>query len=316
MLLEIQVKRNDANQRVDRYVRKLCPGLGLSRLHYLFRKKEIKIGLRPVARSHVLEQGDRLRIFGLKDSEMGTAIHSGRPSHDKLAFGLPIIHEDEDLLVINKPGHIPVHPGSRVPPGSSVIEKSLDYLGWRKAEVFKPSLIHRLDKETSGVLLLAKNSRALRFWAKELKERRIKKTYHALVLGAPRSDKGCITENLTRIGSKRGGAKSIVKSGEGLYARTFYQVDKRFEDYSLLSITIETGRLHQIRAHLSHEGAPILGDTRYGDFRANRIARRKYALKRGFLHAASLQGKDMQGKSFFFRAELPDDLRECLARIS
>jgi 23S rRNA pseudouridine955/2504/2580 synthase len=315
MLLEIDVGNNDARQRVDRFIRKACPRVSLSRLHYLFRKKEVKIQSRAVSRGHILAPGDKVKIFGLKVFEAQTSFPSEIRGKKRRSLAIPIIYEDDELLAINKPGNMTVHPGSRILPGHSVIEKVTEYLGSKERELFRPSLVHRLDKETSGVLLIAKTGDALRFWTRELRLKRLRKFYQVLVLGAPGQREGTIESKLIRMDSKRGGAKSIVDFQKGQYAKTSYQVLKKYHGFTLLTIRIETGRLHQIRSHLAFSGIPVVGDSRYGDFAANRRVREMFGLKRAFLHAVKLEGTLMNEKPVIFRADLPDELKVLLDRL-
>ncbi len=315
MLLEIDISRNDANQRVDRYMRKLCPRLSLSRLHYLFRNKEIKIESRAVTRNYMLGSGDKLKVYGLRKFEMQKGLPAGPQRTKTGSMDISVIYEDDDLLVVNKPGNITVHPGSKVLPGRSVIEKVTQYLGTGKPELFRPSLIHRLDKETSGALLIAKTGIALRYWTGELRKRKLRKSYMALVSGIPRRNQGTIESRLSRTDSKSGGAKSVVDDKSGQYAKTRFKIVKKYSGCTLLTVRIDTGRLHQIRSHLEFAGFPVLGDSRYGDFKANRSAREKYGLKRAFLHAVEIEGKASDGKPVLFKAGLPRELQGVLDRL-
>ncbi len=317
MLLEKNIPEDDAQQRVDRYIRRLCPGLSLSRLHHLFRKKEIKVEGRPVDRNFVLEASQCLRIFGLKEHELKT-FEERTTGWNSPEFKIPILFEDDDLLVLNKTPRLPVHPGTGSLPGQTVIEQVSGYLKnaekWEDS-LFKPSLIHRLDKDTSGVLLVAKSGKALRHWTQAWRENQVNKKYLALTVGVPSVQKDTIDSQLHRVDSKGGGAKSVGGGEGGKRAVTAFKVIEKFEGYALLEVTLYTGRLHQIRTHLADYGNPILGDNRYGNFEQNRLGKGTLGLKRIFLHSHELKGKDAEGKPWVFTADLPEDLKNCLDKL-
>lgn len=357
MLIEIKVGRNDAGQRAERYLRRRFAEMSLDRLHSLFRRKEIKIARKPIKRSHMLHEGDVVQVYGLRPEDApegtGVATASGptapgmgsksivaptqpwrgaaadgrasgaetkggaRASRATAHFRLPILHEDDDLLVIDKPANLAVHPGTGIAAGDSVIEMARDYLARERGEgeLFQPSLVHRLDKDTSGVLVIAKSGASLRGLTRALRGGGFTKKYLALVEGAPSPKSGEISGRLQRIDSKGGGAKSEVSQDEGKWSVTKYKTVKDFGKFSLLGVIIETGRMHQIRAHLADNGHPLVGDSRYGSFERNRLYRKALGLKRTFLHAADLEIDLGQGRKFSFHAPLPKDLSAALDRL-
>jgi 23S rRNA pseudouridine955/2504/2580 synthase len=198
-------------------------------------------------------------------------------------FRGPVLFEDEDLLVVDKPSGVAVHGGSGI--SSGVIEQlRLARPGLRFLE-----LVHRLDRDTSGVLILAKKRTALTGLHTQLREGAVRKHYLALVLGqwkeAKRSVKAALHKYVTSAGERR-----VVVDEEGQQAHTVFRLVRNLPGYSLLDAELKTGRTHQIRVHLTHIGYPIAGDGKYGDFEVNkRLA--KVGLKRMFLHAASLEFK-------------------------
>ena len=321
---------NDAGQRAERYLRKYFPHLSLDRLHSLFRRKEIKVSKRPIQRSHLLASGDTLQVYGLKEAEAAgsgpgdggggpseSGSHPGAAGERALPFDIPVLFEDADLLVLNKPPHMAVHPGTGIRSGESLIERV-----WVRAgsapmenELFRPSLVHRLDKETSGVILVAKSGPCLRRLTAVLRAGGMVKKYLALVEGAPHPPEGLITGALQRVDSRTGGAKAEVTDGEGKWAVTRYRTLKDLGKFSLLSVIIETGRMHQIRAHLAHAGHPLVGDSRYGSREGNREIRKTLGLKRTFLHASDLEVDMGLGKKAVFHSPLPRDLASVLGRL-
>jgi 23S rRNA pseudouridine955/2504/2580 synthase len=342
MLLELTVSRNDAGQRAERYLRRRLAALSLDRLHALFRRKEIKLARKPIKRNQLLAEGDLLQVYGLRPEDMADAalsatsgdspdpaataeirtandagaITASGPSKRRL-LGIPILHEDADLLVLDKPAGIAVHPGTGIMAGDSVIEKVRTYLsGERKwDELFQPSLVHRLDKDTSGVLVVAKSGESLRGLTEALRTGGFHKRYLALVEGVPNPASGEISGLLQRVDSRAGGAKTEVAQEDGKWSITRYKTVKDFGNFSLLGVIIETGRMHQIRAHLASQGHPLVGDPRYGSFERNRAYRKSLGLKRTFLHAADLEIELARGLRLEFHAALPKDLTLALERI-
>lgn len=349
MKVETLIAKNDSGQRADRYVRRYLASLSLARIQSLFRKKEIKVNRKPIDRAHVLAEGDKLEIFGLTPEQAasaGDAVGEGRG-----AFGaasrpgtapFPILLEDDELLVVNKPAGLAVHPGTGITPGRSLIELAQHYLG-RQDSLFQPALVHRLDKETSGVLLIAKTGGSLRALTAALRAGELRKEYVALLIGKPPKQQGTLHDRLERQDSRHGGAKTTVqKSGhrqnqtydqdaqaEGKEAITHYEVLQTFgtQDmgaqtegaqtsgvYTLVRAIIETGRMHQIRAQFSHAGCPLAGDRRYAPAEANAAVRETLGLRRLFLHARSLtwnEGRQLR----IFEAPLPDDLQKALSKL-
>jgi 23S rRNA pseudouridine955/2504/2580 synthase len=327
MLLEFTVSRNDGGQRAERYLRKRLAVMSLDRLHSLFRRKEIKISRKPIKRNHILVEGDLIQVYGLRPEDTvegpaGTA-PEGAVAEDPVSdarpyLGLPILHEDDDILVIDKPANLAVHPGTGIVTGDTVIEKVRAYLAADRVrdEVFQPSLVHRLDKDTSGVLVIAKSGESLRKLTEALREGGFTKRYLALVEGTPNPRDGEISGLIQRVDNRSAGPKAEVSQEDGKWSVTRYRTVKDYGNYSLLGVIIETGRMHQIRAHLASQGHPLVGDPRYGSFDRNRAYRKTLGLKRTFLHAADLEIDMGHGRKLEFHAPLPRDLNTALERVA
>lgn len=334
MLAEFEISRNDAGQRAERYLRRRFASMPLDRLHSLFRRREIKVARKPIQRNHELQAGDRVQVYGLHPEDMTGvegALLSGAGAEtiptptepvggakpQRATLGIPILHEDAHLLVLDKPANLAVHPGTGIAPGESVIEMARAYLytGWSNADLFQPSLVHRLDKDTSGVLVIAKTGESLRRLTAALRDGGFTKRYLALVEGVPSPRDGVISGLLERVDSRSGGAKAEVSQGDGKWSVTRYRTVKDFGDFALLGVIIETGRMHQIRAHLASQGHPLVGDPRYGSFERNRAYRKTLGLKRTFLHAADLEIDTGKGEALVFHAPLPKDLASALERV-
>ena len=327
MLVEVSININDAGQRAERYLRKYFVHMSLDRLQSLFRRKEIKIGRKPIPRNQVLHAGDFVQVYGIRPEDLepveGAAEKPAQPQAEKIPawlpqpFSIPILHEDKEILVLDKPGGMAVHPGTGIDPGHSLIEKVWEYLAPERSvgEIFQPSLVHRLDKDTSGVIMVAKTGGSLRRLNSAMRDGSFYKRYLALVEGVLDPPNGEISGLLQRVDSRTGGAKAEVSEADGKWSITRYKTVKEFGNFSLLGVIIETGRMHQIRAHLAHAGHPLAGDPRYGDFEKNRSYKKKYGLRRTFLHAADLViDLGTSGKKSF-HSPLPKDLSGVIDKL-
>ena len=219
---------------------------------------------------------------------------------------IPIIYEDASLLVINKPRGITVHPAEQTKDEVTLIEKLREELNNDNLE-----LAHRLDKETTGCLLIAKNSEALEFLKKQFKDRTVKKTYLAIVAGVPKEKKAMIDAPIGRSLMNRV-KMSLFKTGKSREAVTVYEVIDSTNDASLLRCDIKTGRTHQIRVHLASIGHPVLGDETYGNDKSQAVAK-KYGMQTMQLHAQMLEFVSAETKDRVqTKAQAPDDFRSDL----
>lgn len=303
---EFSVPEGDAGQRLDRYLRRVLPEVPLSRIFSLVRKGAVRLNGRKAKGETRLEPGDKILVDVAAD-ELRQA-PPDRASGGGFRGRVEVLFEDEDLLVLDKPAGMAVHPGTGTPPGTTLIERVWQELG-ASPSVFQPALAHRLDRGTSGVVVVAKTRKALLDVQKQIQSKDTPKEYLALVEGIPAKSSGKITEKLARVDSRDRGAKSIVVHGDqaGLESETRWKVRGRYADCTLLEVQILSGRLHQIRAHVASIGHPIVGDDRYGTARLP-------GLKRPFLHAARL-GLKLYGRNVFFEAPLPADLAHVLERL-
>ncbi len=284
------------DQRVDNFLLRHCKGVPRTHIYRILRTGEVRVNSKRVDATHRLSEGDRLRIPPIRMAEESRAKKPrARP------VDLPAVFEDEAVLVVDKPSGMAVHGGSGVSFG--VIEAmraarpGLRYL----------ELVHRLDRDTSGLLMLAKRRSALTRLHADLREGKVRKRYLALVKGrfgaAQRRVDLPLRKYLTHAGERR-----VSVDSEGREARTVVRLEREYRDFSLVSADLLTGRTHQIRVHLAHLGFPIAGDDKYGDFDLNReLARR--GLKRMFLHAAELRFvHPITGEALVLHAPLPPEL--------
>jgi 23S rRNA pseudouridine955/2504/2580 synthase len=269
----VEVTEDEAGQRIDNYLIARLKGVPKSRIYRILRSGEVRINSRRVEVSQKVLAGDRIRIPPVRVAQRDEA---EPPPH----YALPILFEDEFLLAIDKPSGIAVHGGSGVAHG--VIES----LRAMRREARYLELVHRLDRDTSGVLLVAKKRSALTALHELLRSRDMDKRYVVAVKGRFRNElqrvRAALAEHRTREGEKR-----VSVSDQGQAAETVFRRISRGAEASLLEAELLTGRTHQIRVHLAHLGHPVLGDEKYGDFDLNKRLR-KEGLKRMFLHAAKL----------------------------
>jgi len=219
---------------------------------------------------------------------------------------LEILYQDNDIIVVNKPKGMVVHPANGNPDGTlvnaimSICKDSLSGIGGE----IRPGIVHRLDKNTSGVIIIAKNDKAHIALSEQLKNHEIKKTYIALVRGVVKENNATINMPIARSKKDR---KKMDVDKNGKEAVTHFKVLKRFQDCTLLEINIETGRTHQIRVHLSHIGYPIIGDEVYSN------GKNKWNIEGQCLHAKSLDFKHpITGKKMHIEAELPNYFKEII----
>lgn len=231
---------------------------------------------------------------------------------------IPTIFEDNDILVINKPAHLLVHPVSRFAKATRDEPKTL--IEFLVSKYPDAELVHRLDQDTSGVMVVAKNQKAYDFLKEQFLNRTIKKKYLALVHGILKDKKGIVVKSISKS-RKRGGSQTIAPIGKNREAVTRYEVIQEFfakgesalggQNYSLLEVSPETGRTHQIRVHLASIGHPIVGDDKYKFKRQKNIE----GLNRQFLHAKYLKLSLLDGEIKEFYAELPEELSNILKNI-
>jgi len=303
---EFAVPEGDAGQRLDRYLRRVLPEVPLSRIFRLLRKGAVRVNGRRAKGESRLEAEDKISV-DVASEELRQAPPE-RAAGGGFRGRVGVVFEDDDLLVLDKPAGMAVHPGTGTPPGTTLIERVWQELG-ASDSVFQPALAHRLDRGTSGVVVIAKTRRALLDVQRQIQAKDTPKEYVALVEGVPTKASGSVKEKLARVDSRDRGAKSIVVRADeaGLESETRWKIRQKFAGYALLDVQILSGRLHQIRAHMASIGHPIVGDDRYGTSKFQ-------GLKRPFLHAARL-GLRLYGKQVFFEAPLPKDLEAVVKKL-
>lgn len=293
---KVRIDEDLAGQRVDNFLRRELPGLPKGRLYRILRRGEVRVNGGRVKAEYRLEAGDEVRI---PPTTLRPAAEAPpRRRVDDLAA--KVIFEDKRLLVLNKPSGVAVHGGSGVSHG--VIE----LIRAARPEFRDLSLVHRLDRDTSGVLVLAKRRSALRALHALFREGQVEKNYLALVVGDWQHGDTLIDAPLL-VKHRQNGERHVIVSPAGKAAETRIRLARRFGAASLVQCQPKTGRTHQIRVHAAHAGHAIAGDDRYGDADQNRVFA-KLGMGRLFLHAQSIAFPDEHGNELHFTAELSSDL--------
>jgi 23S rRNA pseudouridine955/2504/2580 synthase len=271
----VEIDSEHTEQRVDNFLISRLKGVPKSRVYRIIRKGEVRVNKKRVKQTYRLCEGDLLRIPPIRLSAPNQP--PKRSSVEWLEDA--IIYEDDLVLAIDKPSGIAVHGGSGIQYG--VIEG----LRALRSEAVNYELVHRLDRATSGVLLVAKKRRALRFLHEAIREHRFEKSYLALISGKLRRSQTVLAP-LHKF-TLSSGERVVKVDSAGKNAETIFTPKQNFATTSLVDIKIVTGRTHQIRVHGAHIGHPVAGDDRYGEREFNREMV-KFGLKRLFLHAAEL----------------------------
>jgi 23S rRNA pseudouridine955/2504/2580 synthase len=288
----IEVGEESAAQRIDNFLLRRLKGVPKSHVYRVLRSGEVRVNSGRVGPDYRLRIGDRVRLPPLR---MATREKTARPAE------FPIVHEDAALLVVDKPAGVAVHGGSGVSFG--VIES----LRASRPQARLLELAHRLDRDTSGLLVVAKKRSALVELHRMLRDGEVEKTYSAVVKGVPEKAAFEIREPLHKHVNASGERRVSVAEG-GRAAVTQVKLARANNDFSLLEVRLLTGRTHQIRVHLAHAGHPVLGDDKYGDFELNRTLAKR-GVRRLFLHARKLAfSHPVGGERLQFEAQLPSEM--------
>lgn len=306
-VVQLEITADADGQRLDNFLMRHLKGVPKSRIYRLLRKGEVRVNKGRSKPDYRLGLGDIVRIPPVTQTE---AKLDQLPLPASLAELLEasILLEDADLLILNKPAGLPVHGGTGVALG--VIE------AMRRLRPNTPylELGHRLDRDTSGVLLLAKSRAALMGFHGALRQGKVDKIYQALVCGRWKGGPQKVRAALVRGDGQRPGGKMRVDE-DGKAADSEFTPRQRFDRFTLMQVNIGTGRTHQIRVHAAHLGYPLAGDRHYGDAEVNRRLKTQ-GLKRVFLHAEQLRFQMADsGRKIAVDAPLPEDLSDFLKRL-
>jgi 23S rRNA pseudouridine1911/1915/1917 synthase len=324
--ITIPVAVDDAGKRLDQFLASRLESVSRARVQELIAAEKVLVDDAPAKASLKLRGGESVTVLGRAERPPLRAIAEEIP--------LDVRYEDDDLAIINKPAGMMVHAGAGPTESDhnrgTLVNALLHHFASLSAVggELRPGIVHRLDKETSGLIVVAKNDEAHRKLAAQFAAREVKKKYIALVHGWVKRDEGTITQSISRDRVHR--TRMTTRHPGGRDAITHYHVTRRLEtafgNFTLLDVKIDTGRTHQIRVHMKSLGHPVVGDTLYGAPRITRQSaekRRKRAdaeaelsLHRNFLHAAELELQHPRSQEkISLQSELPSDLQQFLATL-
>lgn len=315
-MIEYRVDEDSARMRLDKLLRKRLPNVPTSHLFKMIRTKKVRVNGKRAQPEQLLVEGDVITIRGTEEALLGQRAERKPPPPPPVdPKDLVILFEDDWLMAVNKPSGMAVHTGSGII-GGTLVDYVRAYLG-TKAERngFTASPAHRLDRETSGVILVAKRRPAMVHFTDVFTHSKARKSYLTLVKGRMPGKRGTID---TPLSEHQQTAESKARRGVNMQeALTRYSVVQQGGECAYLECSIETGRTHQIRRHLASIGHEVAGDKKYGDFAFNRDAKARWGLKRLFLHAQRIEfPHPANGEKIRVEAALPTDLQEVLTRAA
>lgn len=287
----------DQTGRIDKVLTTLEPEITRSQLKNLINDGHVTVNGQPVKPKYKVQAGDKISLVKPEPQSLELTPEN---------IPLDIVYEDDDVIVVNKPQGMVVHPAPGHP-DHTLVNALLYHSPLSTINgTFRPGIVHRIDKDTSGLLMVAKNDLAHQSLAEQLRNKTNKREYLALVYGQIKEDEGTIDAPLGRNPQDRK-KQAVVKGGR--YAVTHFKVIKRYDNFTLVKCILETGRTHQIRVHMKYIGHPLVGDPLYGP--------RKMIGKNGqFLHAALLGFKHPRtGKEMVFEAPLPENFQKMLDKL-
>ena len=295
------VSSEEKGKRLDSYIASICNDITRTSAERMIKNGEILVNDKTQKAAYKINEGDIITIQKSEPKEIEIKAQD---------IPIEIIYEDNDIIVVNKPKGMVVHPANGNPDGTlvnAIMAKCKNSLSGIGGEI-RPGIVHRIDKDTSGLLIIAKNDTAHVNMSEQIKNHEVKKTYIALVRGVIKDNEATIDMPIGRSTSDR---KKMAVNRNGKNAVTHIKVIKRYEKYTLVEVNIETGRTHQIRVHLSHIGYPIIGDYTYSN------GKNEFGVEGQCLHAKSLEFKHpITGKEMKLEAPLPQYFQEILNTLN
>jgi 23S rRNA pseudouridine955/2504/2580 synthase len=298
----VTISGEEADQRIDNFLMRVCKGVPKSHIYRVLRSGEVRVNKGRIDQTYRLKEGDVVRIPPVRVAEKASQVVPGAEFR--------ILLEDSHLLVVDKPAGVAVHGGSGVSYG--VIEQ----LRAARPQAKFLELVHRLDRDTSGILMLAKKRSALTNLHEQIREGELDKRYLTLVRGDWQNSRQHVKLPLFKYSTPDGERRVRVQS-DGQPSHTVFNLVRRYGEFALVEAELKTGRTHQIRVHLASIGFPIVGDDKYGDFALNKSLQKadgaRIAFKRMFLHAYQLTFTHPEtAKPVTLKAELPAECEQFL----
>jgi 23S rRNA pseudouridine1911/1915/1917 synthase len=312
----ISVASDDAGKRLDQFLAARFEAVSRARVQEMIAEGKVLVNDAPAKASLKLRGGERISVLGAGQRAPLKAVAEEIP--------LDIVYEDDDLAVINKAAGMMVHAGAGASDDArnrgTLVNALLHHLGSLSGVggALRPGIVHRLDKETSGLIVVAKKDDAHRKLSSQFAAREVKKKYVALVHGWVKKDAGTIAQSISRDRVRRTLMTTRLEGGRAAvtHYRVVRRLDTKFGKFTLLDVKIDTGRTHQIRVHVAAMGHPVVGDTMYGAPRQARGKNAVIGLARNFLHAAELEFRHPRtGVVIALKSELPEELREFLGKL-
>lgn len=297
---EFIVEKEEIGKRLDAYLSLKNEKISRTMVQKLIEEGNILVNGKNPKASYKVSEGDKITLEEIEPKEISLKAQD---------IAVDIIYEDKDIIVVNKPKGLVVHPANGNPDGTlvnaimAICKGSLSGIGGE----IRPGIVHRLDKDTSGIIIIAKNDEAHINLSEQIKNREVKKTYIALVRGFVKENEATINMPIGRSPKDRK-KMAVVKNGKN--AITHIKVLERFNNYTLLQVNIETGRTHQIRVHLSEIGYPIVGDYTYSN------GKNEFGIVGQCLHAKSLKFRHpITNKEMYLEAELPQYFKDVIRKL-
>lgn len=297
---EFIVEKEEIGKRLDAYLSLKNEKISRTMVQKLIEEGDILVNGKNPKASYKVSEGDKITLEEIEPKEI---------SLEAQDIAVDVIYEDKDIIVVNKPKGLVVHPANGNPDGTlvnaimAICKGSLSGIGGE----IRPGIVHRLDKDTSGIIIIAKNDEAHINLSEQIKNREVKKTYIALVRGFVKENEATINMPIGRSPKDRK-KMAVVKNGKN--AITHIKVLERFNNYTLLQVNIETGRTHQIRVHLSEIGYPIVGDYTYSN------GKNEFGIVGQCLHAKSLKFRHpITNKEMYLEAELPQYFKDVIKKL-
>lgn len=317
-MVNITITENEAGQRLDRFLKKYLKRAPLSAIYKIIRK-DLKVNGKRAKEDTVLELGDELTFYMPQErfDEMAKPVKKRKAKRQ-----FHIAYEDDNVLIVEKPWGLLTH-GDSHEKKNTLMNQVCGYLQEKgdydpaTERTFTPSPVNRLDRNTTGLVIFGKNAQALRLLTKLIRERDHISKYYITIVSGNFTKPITIQESLEKIGEKN--TVHVVADGEGLSATTVVRPLEKGKGYSLIEVELVTGRTHQIRAHLSHKGYPLIGDSKYGDFRVNEKIK-KFGLTTQLLHAYRLEFGQMPEElaeldGLVVKAQVPEEFEKIWAKL-
>ena len=298
---QYDVKLDNVGKRIDAYISSIDSEVSRTAVQRLIEEEAITVNGKKIKASYKVQENDLIEIKEIQPKEIELKAEN---------IPVEIIYEDDDIIVVNKPKGLVVHPAVGNPDGTlvnaimAICKDSLSGIGGE----IRPGIVHRLDKDTSGILIIAKNDSAHINLSEQIKNHEVEKTYIALVRGIVKENEATINMPIGRSTKDR---KKMAVNKNGKNAITHFKVLNRYEKYTLLEIKIETGRTHQIRVHLSHIGYPVVGDYTYSN------GKNDFNVEGQMLHSKKIRFKHPKTeKTMELEAKLPEYFQNILEKLN